>query len=185
MDLQLHQGGRVAADRRRSAAIAKFHAPLAIAASRDAGTQSQSYATPADAVALADTTARDASPRAYAEPADTTAAAAPPLERLHLMPGDGLSASPKPWLRCRLSCTNMLGAMDERTIRIRLLDVGCVGEALGLERRLARTLGVLGAMVNSATDTAYIRYDAFTTSPDRLRAAIAAAGFRTTEPIAS
>ncbi len=75
--------------------------------------------------------------------------------------------------------------MDERTVRIRLLDIGCVAEAIGLERRLARTLGVLGAMVNPATDTAYIRYDAFMTSPDRLRTAIAAAGFRTTEPIAS
>ena len=75
--------------------------------------------------------------------------------------------------------------MDERTIRIRLVDIGCVAEAIGLERRLARTLGVLGAMVNPATDTAYIRYDGFMTSPDRLRAAIAAAGFRTSEPRAS
>ncbi len=79
----------------------------------------------------------------------------------------------------------MLGGMDERTIRIRLVDIDCVAEAVGLEHRLARTLGVLGAMVNPATDTAYIRYDGFTTSPDRLRAAITAAGFRTTEPIAS
>lgn len=75
--------------------------------------------------------------------------------------------------------------MDERTIRIRLLDIGCVAEAIGLERRLARTLGVFGAMVNPATDTAYIRYDGFTTSPERLRAAIAAAGFRTAEPTVS
>ena len=75
--------------------------------------------------------------------------------------------------------------MDERTIRIRLVDIGCVAEAIGLERRLGRTLGVLGAVVNPATDTAYIRYDGFTTSPERLRSAIHAAGFRTTEPIAS
>jgi copper chaperone CopZ len=75
--------------------------------------------------------------------------------------------------------------MDERTIRIRLVDIGCVAEAIGLERRLGRTLGVLGAVVNPATDTACIRYDGFTTSPERLRSAIHAAGFRTTEPIAS
>ena len=58
-------------------------------------------------------------------------------------------------------------------IRIRLLDLGCVAEAIGLERRLARTLGVLGVVVNPATDTAYIRYDGFRTSTDRLRTAIA------------
>ncbi len=74
--------------------------------------------------------------------------------------------------------------MDERTIRIRLLDLGCVAEAIGLERRLARTLGVLGAAVNPATDTAYIRYDGYRTSPERLRAAITAAGFRAGDPIA-
>jgi copper chaperone CopZ len=75
--------------------------------------------------------------------------------------------------------------MDERMIRIRLLDLGCVAEAIGLERRLARTLGVLGVVVNPATDTAYIRYDGFRTSTDRLRTAIAAAGFHTSEPIGS
>jgi copper chaperone CopZ len=75
--------------------------------------------------------------------------------------------------------------MDERLIRIRLLDLGCVAEVIGLEHRLARTSGVLGAMVNPATDTAYIRYDGFRTSPARLRAAIVAAGFRTAEPVAS
>lgn len=70
-------------------------------------------------------------------------------------------------------------------IRIRLLDLGCVAEAIGLERHLARTVGVLGATVNPATDTAYIRYDGFSTSPDRLRAAIAAAGFRTSGPVSN
>jgi len=79
----------------------------------------------------------------------------------------------------------MLGGMDERTIRIGVLDVGCVAEALRLERRLARTPGVLGATVNPGTDVASVRYDGFTTSPGRLRAAIAAAGFRTSEPVAS
>ena len=79
----------------------------------------------------------------------------------------------------------MLGGMDERMIRIRITDLGCVAEAIGLERRLARTLGVLGAMVNPATDTAYIRYDGFRTSPERLRASIVAAGFATREPAAS
>ena len=79
----------------------------------------------------------------------------------------------------------MLGGMDERMIQIHLVDLGCVAEAIGLERRLARTLGVLGAMVNPATDTAYIRYDGFRTSPERLRAAIMAAGFGTHEPAVS
>jgi copper chaperone CopZ len=79
----------------------------------------------------------------------------------------------------------MLEFMDERMIRIRIIDLGCVAEVIGLERHLARTLGVLGVTVNPATDTAYIRYDGFTTSPERLRAAILAAGFRAADPVAS
>jgi copper chaperone CopZ len=79
----------------------------------------------------------------------------------------------------------MLEVMDERLIRIRLLDLGCTAEATELERILVRTPGVLGAMVNPATDTAYISYDGFRTAPERLRAAIVAAGFRAADPVAS
>jgi copper chaperone CopZ len=75
--------------------------------------------------------------------------------------------------------------MDERSIRIRILDLGCVSEAIGLERRLARTDGVLGVAVNPATDTAYIRFDGFRTSPVRLREAVEGAGYRAAEPVAS
>jgi hypothetical protein len=79
----------------------------------------------------------------------------------------------------------MLGHMDERLIRIRIMDLACVAEGIGLERLLVRTPGVLGATVNAATETAYISYDGFTTSADRLRAAIVAAGFRAADPVAS
>ena len=79
----------------------------------------------------------------------------------------------------------MLESMDERLIRIRLLDLGCTAEATELKRILVRTSGVLGAMVNPATETAYISYDGFATSPERLRAAIVAAGFRAADPVAS
>ncbi len=79
----------------------------------------------------------------------------------------------------------MIMTMDERLIRFRLLDLGCFGEVIALERRLVRTLGVLGATVNAATETAYISYDGYRTSPERLRAAIVAEGFRTADPVAS
>jgi len=69
----------------------------------------------------------------------------------------------------------MIMAMDERLIRIRIMDLACVAEGIGLEHLLARTPGVLGATVNAATETAYISYDGFRTSAERLRAAIAAA----------
>ena len=75
--------------------------------------------------------------------------------------------------------------MDERLIRVRLLDLACTAEAIALERRLVRTAGVLGAIVNSATDTAYICFDGFVTSAERLRRAIVATGFLAADPVAS
>jgi Cu+-exporting ATPase len=79
----------------------------------------------------------------------------------------------------------MIVAMDERLIRIRIMDLGCVAEGIGLERTLVRTPGILGATVNPATETAYISYDGFRTSAERLRAAIVAAGFCVADPVVS
>jgi hypothetical protein len=79
----------------------------------------------------------------------------------------------------------MIMTMDERIIRIRLLDLGCIGDVVALERHLVHMRGVLGATVNAVTETAYVRYDGFATSSERLRAAIVAEGFRTPDPVAS
>lgn len=74
-------------------------------------------------------------------------------------------------------------AMDEQSTRIRIRDLGCVADAIGLERRLARLAGVLAATVNPADDTVYLRFDAFVTSPRRIVGAIEAAGFHAAEPV--
>ena len=75
--------------------------------------------------------------------------------------------------------------MDERTARILIVDLGCPGESVGLERRLLRVAGVLAVNVNPATDYAYIRFDGHATSPARLRSVIEAEGYRTAEPVVS
>ncbi len=75
--------------------------------------------------------------------------------------------------------------MDERSVRIRILNLDCASEAPGLERRLLRVAGVLAVDVNPVVETAYLRFDGHVTSAQRLRAAIEGAGFRTDEPIAS
>lgn len=68
--------------------------------------------------------------------------------------------------------------MAERWVRIGILDLGCVGEALDLERRLARMQGVREVAVNPATDAAYIRFDDSSATAASLREAIVREGFR-------
>jgi len=57
--------------------------------------------------------------------------------------------------------------------------LGCWGGgALIVERAVARAPGVVRVYVNPATEMAYIEYDAATTDPRRLAAAVERAGFR-------
>ncbi len=74
--------------------------------------------------------------------------------------------------------------MDAHWVRIPILDLGCAGAAAGLERRLARLPGVVEVAVNLATEAAYIRYDARSTTPARLRDAVEHEGYRTAAPVA-
>ena len=74
--------------------------------------------------------------------------------------------------------------MDERWVRIPILDLGCAGDTGRLERRLARLPGVMEVAVNPATEAAYVRYDARSMTPARLREAVEREGYRTAEPVA-
>ena len=74
--------------------------------------------------------------------------------------------------------------MDERWVRIPILDLGCAGDTGRLERRLARQPGVVEVVVNPATEAAYIRFDPSSTTPSRLRNAVEHEGYRTAEPVA-
>ncbi len=74
--------------------------------------------------------------------------------------------------------------MDERWVRIPILDLGCAGDTGRLERRLARQPGVVEVAVNPATEAAYIRFDPRSTTPARLRDAVEREGYRTAEPVA-
>ena len=74
--------------------------------------------------------------------------------------------------------------MNERWVRIPILDLGCPGDTGRLERRLARQAGVLEVAVNPATGAAYIRFDPRATTPARLRTAVEAEGYRTADPVA-
>lgn len=71
--------------------------------------------------------------------------------------------------------------MDEQWVRVPILDLGGVGSAAGLERRLARMPGVREVAVNPATEAAYIRFDRDLTSAEHLRATIERLGYRTAE----
>ena len=73
--------------------------------------------------------------------------------------------------------------MNERWVRIPILDLGCPGDMVRLERRLARQAGVLEVAVNPATEAIYIRFDPRSTTPPRLRNAVEHEGYRTAEPV--
>lgn len=56
------------------------------------------------------------------------------------------------------------------------------GGALLIERRLARTVGVVYVYVNAATEMAYIAYDCTLIDPQQLVTVVNQAGFQAGEP---
>lgn len=65
-----------------------------------------------------------------------------------------------------------------KTYIVPVHGLACVADARRLEHRLLVTVGVLRAVVNSATDRAYVTVRGALLSEADLRAVIAAAGFR-------
>ena len=76
--------------------------------------------------------------------------------------------------------TQVKPASDDtaKQIALPVYQLGCGGGgALTLERRLAKTSGVLYVYVNPATEMAYVDYDPTRIDPDGLRAVIIRAGY--------
>ena len=77
-------------------------------------------------------------------------------------------------------------APSRRHVIIPISGFGCLGSgALIIERALAQAPGVIHVYVNPATEMAYVQYEADRCTPSALRVAIARAGFRAGEPVAS
>lgn len=63
-----------------------------------------------------------------------------------------------------------------------LYDLGCSsGDALTVERILARQPGVLEVYANPATETAYVKYDPTLTDEERLAAVVKNVGYGPTK----
>jgi P-type Cu+ transporter len=74
--------------------------------------------------------------------------------------------------------------MNTRRVAVPLSGLGCGGGgSLVIERALERVEGVARAYVNSATEMAYVEYDADRVAPLRLVATVEALGFRAGEPL--
>lgn len=73
--------------------------------------------------------------------------------------------------------------MQTQRVTLPLYDLSCGGGGvLTIERALVRTLGVVSAYANPATEMAYVEYDPQQVTPERLVKAIEWAGFRAGMP---
>jgi Cu+-exporting ATPase len=73
--------------------------------------------------------------------------------------------------------------MIKRRIELPVVGMHCAGCAGAVERALQQKVpGVLSAMVNLATDSAIVEYDAARTGPAQMAEAVAAAGYRIVLP---
>lgn len=69
-------------------------------------------------------------------------------------------------------------ARQTQRLALPLYNLGCSsGDALTIERILARQPGVIEFYANPATEVAYIAYDPALTDPDQLKVVVQHAGF--------
>lgn len=94
------------------------------------------------------------------------------------------SLGPQPTSRFTSSSSTAIG--EQRSMarhsrpqqaRFRVDGISCARDAVQLEHRLMRQVGVVGASVNTITDFAYIAYDPALTSPTLLQRQIEVSGF--------
>ena len=66
-------------------------------------------------------------------------------------------------------------------VQLRIDGLSCAADAVGLEHRLIRHLGVVDAVVNPVTEIAYVTFDPAATGLSALRQSIENAGYSTEE----